>query len=137
MTTKVVLLDSVVPILAFGGDHPLRTPCRELIRNPARHGLVLTASTELIQEFTFHRLRRLPAVQAAQDSRDLLATVGAFSFDLTVLDVMLQLIEHHAIRGRDAVHAATALVHGISTIVSTDSAFDAVPGLERIDPTQL
>ena len=34
----------------------------------------------------------------------------------------------------DRVHAATCLRYGIETIVSADRAFDAVEGLERIDP---
>jgi len=32
------------------------------------------------------------------------------------------------------VHAVTALRHGGAAIVSADRAFDAVPGLRRIDP---
>lgn len=34
----------------------------------------------------------------------------------------------------DRIHAATALVNGIKTVVSADVDFDGVPGLRRIDP---
>lgn len=34
----------------------------------------------------------------------------------------------------DAVFAATALRSGIDTVVSADRAFEAIPGLRRIDP---
>lgn len=34
----------------------------------------------------------------------------------------------------DRIHAATALVHGIDTILSADSDFDRVPALRRVDP---
>jgi len=55
-----------------------------------------------------------------------------------VLDLSLDLIERlPTIRGRDAVHAATALVYGIETIVTPDTAFDGIPELTRIDPMEL
>jgi predicted nucleic acid-binding protein len=34
----------------------------------------------------------------------------------------------------DAIHVATALAHGIETVISADSDFDAVAGIERVDP---
>lgn len=37
-------------------------------------------------------------------------------------------------RGRDAVHAATALAYGIPVVASPDPAFDGVPGIRRLDP---
>jgi predicted nucleic acid-binding protein len=36
--------------------------------------------------------------------------------------------------GRDAVHAATAIRHGLSTTISPDRAFDLIPGPRRIEP---
>lgn len=35
------------------------------------------------------------------------------------------------------MHAATALAHGFTEIVSADTDFDDVPGLTRIDPADL
>ena len=58
-----------------------------------------------------------------------------FEFTEEVLLRSLALIrDHQTIRGRDAVHAATALTHGIETIISPDHAFDGIPGLRRQDP---
>ncbi len=56
-------------------------------------------------------------------------------FDEQVLTQALDLISATEIRGRDAVHAATAAVAGLGTIVSTDPAFDAV--MRRLDPADL
>lgn len=137
MTPRVVLLDTMVPTYAFGADHALLPACQGILADPARLGWTLAASTELLQEFTFHRLRRHDPAGAVQDARALTSMVALIDFDIHVLDLMLDLIEHHTIRGRDAAHAATALTHGITTIVSTDRAFDAVPGLARVDPAQL
>ncbi|GAB96796.1 hypothetical protein KILIM_049_00140 [Kineosphaera limosa NBRC 100340] len=43
--------------------------------------------------------------------------------------------EGHA-RGRDAVHAATALAADFSAIVSCDADFDDIPGLRRLEPEE-
>ena len=58
-------------------------------------------------------------------------------FDQHVLDLALTLIERQGVGGRDAVHAATALLHGIPEIVSPDSDFDGIEGLMRLDPREL
>lgn len=34
----------------------------------------------------------------------------------------------------DRIHVATALAHGIDTILTADAAFDGIPGLRRVDP---
>jgi len=90
----------------------------------------------MIQELVHHRLRitgnrRL----AAMDGRDMSASATLLVFDRDVLDLSLELIERFpAVRGRDAVHPATAIVYGIERIASTDRAFDDIPGVTRVDP---
>lgn len=90
----------------------------------------------MIQELVHHRLRRSgDRARSAQQGRDTAAICTLLFFDREVLDLSLDLIERiPTIRGRDAVHAATALAYGIDTIVSPDRAFDGIPGLTRVDP---
>jgi len=89
----------------------------------------------MIQEVVHHRLRLGGDRQAAvADARDVMASMTILNFDREVLNLSLELIERTAIRGRDAVHAATALAYGIEKIASPDPAFDGIPGLVRIDP---
>ena len=119
---------------AVGGDHPEREPCRAILTSAADARVELHASVETVQEFLFHRLRRdarPAAVRQTTRIRDLLVL---HPFDLDVVDRMLRLVEGCGIGGRDAVHAATALHVGFGSIVSTDRAFDAVPGLTRLAP---
>lgn len=57
------------------------------------------------------------------------------AFEETDLPLMLELLAtHERLDGQDAVFAATALNRNIDAMLSTDRAFDDVPGLERIDP---
>jgi len=94
------------------------------------------ASTEMVQEFVFHRLRVTGnRLQAAHEAVDLAGSLELLPFDTEILDRALALLPVVAIGGRDCVHAATALSCGIEAIVTPDKAFDSVPGLHRIDPT--
>ncbi len=54
-------------------------------------------------------------------------------FDRRVLDKALQIVDSTAIRGRGAVHAATAELAGLRVIVSPDAAFDALLTLDPLD----
>lgn len=133
--SRAVLVDTSVFAYALGGDHPQRQPCRQFLRDASRNGLELHASVEMVQELTFHRMRRIDAATAAEQGRFAARACILHAFDERVLDTALWLIGEGSVRGRDAVHAATASVAGISTIISTDPAFDSV--LERIDPSSV
>jgi predicted nucleic acid-binding protein len=131
-----VLVDSTIAAYALGAEHPLKTPCRRLLLELAEGRGRGYASVEMIQEIVHHRLRRTgdPA-RAAQDGRTLAAALIVLNFDHEVLDTSLRLIEQlPGVRGRDAVHAATALAYGIDKIASTDTAFDLIPGITRVVP---
>lgn len=138
MIENAVLLDSAVAIYAFGEESELKPACLNVFRLTAGD-LRAYASVEMIQEFVHHRLRRTgDRLQTTQDGRDVAALCTLLNFDREVLDLSLELVERlPTVRGRDAVHAATALAYGIERIVSTDSAFDGIPGLTRIDPREL
>jgi predicted nucleic acid-binding protein len=44
------------------------------------------------------------------------------------------LLNNPSIGTRDAIHAATMMNHGINRILSTDSHFDSIAGIERVQP---
>lgn len=131
-----VLIDANIALYALSNTDPRKNPCREFLAalgHDGRHGY---ASTELIQEVVHHRLRIVGNnARAVLEARKLATNLIVLNFDSEVLDIALNLIQDHAVRGRDAVHAATALAYGIPAIASTDPAFDHVPGITRIDPT--
>lgn len=135
MGEDAVLIDSATAIYAMGSAAAEREAARAFISGLIRGGARAYASVEMIQEFSHHRLRRTGSRSvAAEDGRYVASLVTTLNFDREVLDLSLELIERTGIRGRDAVHAATALAYGIEKIASPDPAFDAVPGIRRIDP---
>lgn len=133
-----VYVDTSVLAYAIGGPHPEREACRSVVAAVPSGGVELHANVEVIQELLFHRMRRIDVLRAAKQAQAAAAACVLHSFDARVLDLSIDLVlTVPGLRGRDAVHAATALHHGLTTVVSTDAAFDAVPGLTRATPADL
>lgn len=138
MSGLAVLLDTAVVAYTLGDDHPLKPPCVASIDAIDAGRIAAHASVELVQELMYHRLRRTDRATAVQQARDAKSMCVLHDFDMDVLERTLALVASHPrIRGRDAVHAATALEHGIETVLSPDTAFDGIPGLRRVDPRDL
>jgi hypothetical protein len=103
------LLDTAVPVLAAGADSELRSACQRLLELGAAGGIELSASTEMIQEFVFHRLRRTgDRLKAVAEGEHLMGFVVTVPFDNSMLRRSLSLIRSvPSIRGRDgADHGA-------------------------------
>jgi len=134
----VIVLDATVLIYAKGADHPLRDPCRELLRAIERGAIVATTTAEAIQEFAYVRSRRRGRQDDAHLARayvDVLAPLLVIEEDH--LRQGLDLFERHPELGSfDAVLAATAMAAGAEALVSADQAFSAIEGLRHVDPGQ-
>jgi len=133
-----VFLDTAVLMYAAGGEHPLREPCRRLLRQVADGELAAVTSVEVIQEI-LHRYTRVGRAEAgaklARDALDLLAPVLPLTHALMRrLPALVERYPH--LDARDLVHVATCLHEGIAEIISPDRGFDAVDGIHRIDPLE-
>ena len=128
-----LFIDTTVLTFALGNAHPAQESCRQLVGAAGAGELELHASTEAIQELLHHRMRRGPRADALAETRVAAEVCRLHAFDAPVLMKALELVEQTAVRGRDAVHAASALCHGFDLIVSLNSDFEHVHGLRRID----
>jgi hypothetical protein len=130
------LLDTAVFVYARGRDHPYRVRCLELLRHCKDGSITAEASVEVVREFG-HLLRRrgMDGEVVREEALAAAALCRLHDFGQPELRVALNLVASVPGLGmRDAVHAATALRHSIALMVSSDKAFDEVPGLERLDP---
>lgn len=128
-------VDTAVIAYALGGEHDMRRPCQRILRGAGDGALELHASVEMIQELLFHRMRKVDRTAALAQARGAAEICDLHPFDTAVLHRSFDVVAlYPPIRGRDAVHAATALEVGITTMISPDRAFDAVAGLTRRDP---
>lgn len=128
-----LFVDSGVPLYAVGQDHPNRGPAEAIMRAAAAGDVELHASVEVLEEFCLHRLRRDDRMRAVEQTRRLAGALIVHAFDRAVADAMLDLVGSTALCGRDAVHAATALVHGFDNIVSANADFDGLARLRRVE----
>ena len=127
-----IFIDTSVVLTAWGGAHPSRAACRQVISRGATEAL--HTSVECAQEVIFHRLRTVGRATALTDGANLSKAFVLHPFDLEVYERSLDLLRTTTLRGRDAVIAATAIGAGFTRIVSLDRGFDSVPGLTRVDP---
>lgn len=131
------LFDTTVFLYAVGTEHPYRDPCRRIVALTSEGLLAGDASVELVHEFAHVRLRRTGAPAAAlEDARAVADLCRLHDFERRDLELAMELVVRHGLADvRDGVFAATALNRGIDAIVSVDRDFDAVDGLDRIDPS--
>lgn len=132
-----LFLDSTVPLYALGVQSPQRDHCRRLLRESIGQGVSLHTDVEVLQEVLYHRLRRTSRKRALAECREFADTVIVHHVTLEVWHRATHLVETTAVRGRDAFHAAAALLAGFDAIVTTDADFDGIPGLRRLDPRDL
>lgn len=132
----MIVVDTTVLVYAVGADHPLRDPCRALVKAVQEGTLLASTTPEVIQQLTHVRARRRSRADAVETARSYaqlfapLLPVGAED-----LDGGLRLFEQHERLGSfDAVLAAVAARRGADAIVSADRAFADIRHVRHLDP---
>lgn len=134
-----MLIDTNVFLYARGGEHPYRLSCRQVLAGVANGRIHVAASVELVKEYLHVLLRRgVDRQHVANEAAAIGRQCTLHGFDAQVLTLTLTLLRTNDHLGaRDAVHAATALTHGIDAVLSADRVFDGIDGLRRVDPTDV
>lgn len=133
---RSALIDSAVALHADGRAHPLREPCRHLIRAAGEGSYEGHASVELIQEYVHVSRRSGKPLDRITHRVDLLRRIlRLHPFTDELLAPTLGILEEYSqLETRDAVHLATAINLGVELIVSPDHHFDGIDEIERVDP---
>jgi len=130
----VIFVDSNIPMYLVGAAHPNKDAARLMLERVITNGNRLVSDAEVLQEILhrYHAIRRPDAIQPAFDV--LLGVVDEV-FPIEHPDVeaakalMLGLPDLSA---RDAVHAAVMKRRRVSRLLSFDTGFDRVVGIERL-----
>lgn len=136
MTVRSAFLDTSVFLTALGGQTG-SGPCRSLLQGAATGELTVHTAAECLQEVVFHRMRVGPREPAVAHLRAIRELCVVHPMDDLVIDRATDLLTTTQARGRDAFIAATALLAGFDTVVTTDDRFVEVPGLRRVHPRNL
>ena len=132
-------VDTNVPTYAEGADSMYKEPCLAVLALAARRPGTCLTSAMVLQELLHVRLRRA-GIAAAR--------VILLDFD-NALNGMVEAVLREdvwrsahldlpaGLSGADRVHVAVMQRLGISDIITTDRAFDGIPGIRRLDPLEL
>src|SRR3989304_4248123 len=136
MTAAKYFIDTNIFIYSVGREHPLKPFCQRVIRDIRDEKISAILNTEIIQEilYRYQSIRELPSgIRLAKEI--ILLSQKILPVTERDLSLSLEILESYPqIETRDAFHAATMLNNGIQEIISTDTHFDLLPEIKRIDP---
>lgn len=130
----MILVDSNIPMYLVGAEHAHKTDALRLLDHLISTGERLATDTEVLQEI-LHRyvaIDRLDAIQPAFDAvLDIVDDVFAVRLEdaQEAKDIVLG---RYGVSARDALHIAVMRANQIDRILSFDSGFDRVPGIQRV-----
>ncbi len=131
-----LFLDANVVMYAAGTEHELRGPCRRALRRIVDDDVPLVTSSEVLQEI-LHRYFSIGRPDAAEEVFEATRALCSEVFGVEELDAVRALAllrEHRGLSPRDAIHAAVAERMGVGSILSTDTDFDVLATIRRVDP---
>ena len=138
--SPAVFIDANVPIYAAGGDHPYKEPCARILRMAAEQPQPFVTDSEVLQEL-MHRY--LASGRWALGREVLRAFAEAMNGRVEpvhaedVLSASELADSHPGVSARDLVHAAVMQRLGAGRIISADTDFDRMEGVERLDPARV
>ena len=118
----------------IGGEHPLKDRARRALERAVLRRERLVADAEVYQE-VLHRYTAIGRREAIGPAFDLLDRVldEVLPVDNAAVHRARDLLAAHpALSARDALHAAVMEHHGIHSIMTFDTGFDGLPGIERV-----
>lgn len=135
----LMYVDANVFIYATGRDHPLREPCRNILRRWAAADLALLTGRPVVDEVAQRVLGRPDRAAALDAIRHMIGSqIALLDVDSAAQSRALEIITADpSIRWADALHAAVALSAGVTRILTADRDFDRIPGITRVDPAEL
>lgn len=130
----MIFIDSNIPMYLVGADHPNKEQARRLLDRSVLDGEVLVTDAEVYQEL-IHRY-------IAIDRREALDPTFALLDQLVDEVAAIEHVDVHAARdlalrqpglsARDVLHVAVMNRLGCRQIMSFDTGFDQLVGLERL-----
>ena len=130
----MIFLDSNVPMYLVGAAHPHKHDAQRMLEEFLAGRQRLVTDADVLQEI-LHRyvaIDRRDAIQPAFNA--LLGLVDeVFAVDRDAVErAKVIVLGHRRLSARDAVHLAVMEQHGVTRLMSFDTSFDGVPGVERL-----
>jgi hypothetical protein len=129
-------LDANLIMYILGGPHPLQDPSKRILNKIKQGVFRVVTNTEVLQEILYRYFSvRKPGLGELAYFAMINLCQEIIPITVKETDRALELLKGvPSITSRDAFHAATMLNNGVNDILSTDTHFDLIPGIRRIDP---
>jgi predicted nucleic acid-binding protein len=141
-----VFIDTGIFMYARGKDHPLKTPCSQVILKIAReneigHYGAPVINTEVFQEIIY----RYAMIDNWDTGISVCRDIKALEMDIlsvtgSDMERLLELAEKYKkknIPPRDLIHAAVMINNGVYRIITADKHFDSIKEITRISPEKI
>jgi uncharacterized protein len=131
----VIFVDSNIPMYLVGADHPNKAAARRLLERAIVENEPLATDAEVLQEI-LHRFSAIARRDAIEPTIEAILGVVDVVHPIELEDVQRArrlLGTADRLSARDAIHLAVMQRRGIERILTFDSGFDGLPGIERVD----
>lgn len=132
---SIYFLDSNIIMYTLGGSHPLKAPCIKILEKIRSATLQVCTNTEVFQEILY-RYYSIDNKEIGHQACKLLEDIADPIFSVSHQDIekAISILQQYNIPVRDSIHLATMLNNDISHLISTDTHFDNIPEINRIQP---
>ncbi|MGH9442285.1 MAG: type II toxin-antitoxin system VapC family toxin [Thermoanaerobaculia bacterium] len=131
----MIFVDSNIPMYLVGADHPHKRDAERVLERLIAGRERLVTDAEVLQEI-LHRYAAIGRREAVQPAFDAILGVVDEVFPIDRADVerakTMLLDSDRSRSSRDALHLAIMKGHRVGTILSFDTGFDGIAGIERI-----
>ena len=138
--SPAAFIDANVPIYAAGRDHSYKEPCSQVLCIAADQPQSFVTDSEVLQEL-MHRYLALGRWELGREVLRAFAEAMHGRIEPVHPEDVLtasELADHHPdVSARDLVHAAVMQRLGTGRIISADTDFDLMEGVERLDPVRI
>jgi hypothetical protein len=121
---------------AAGAPHPLREACRFALERAVNLRIALVTDSEVLQEL----LHRYFAIRKPDVAQSIYRAATQLCDDVLPVEekhtarALELLLQYRKLSARDAIHIATMEGAGMRRLLSTDTDFDGVSEVDRVDP---
>jgi predicted nucleic acid-binding protein len=130
----MIFVDSNIPMYLIGAAHPHKVEAQRLLERCVVERQRLVTDAEVLQEI-LHRYVGIDRRDAIQPAFDALLSIVDEVFPIdsaTVERAKAIVLERRKLSARDAVHIAVMERQQVARILTFDTGFDGVPGIERL-----
>jgi uncharacterized protein len=131
-------VDSNIFISAILDKGRIGEDCTKFLEMIAERRILCVSSLLTMDEVLYILRKKTSKDDSIRFSKSYLSMpIRWIEVDRATIIGMLEAVENHDLRPRDAIHISTMRLQGIDTIISEDTDFDGIEVITRISPTDL